>query len=390
MAKLRALVLLSTFIVVGIIGAMAIMYARGFRLSRNEGSFSLGPTGLLVINSDPNAAQVYVDGELQTATDSTISLSPGDYSIVVKKEGFLAWEKGITIEKEAVTQIDAFLLPAAPSLSALTFSGAVNPKVSRDNTKIAYIVPPNADNIEKAGLWVIESINLPLGFNRDPRQVTDGDLTEAEYEFSPDGREVLLTLRGGTFLIDLSEFTSQSARVNITSKINVIKEEWKKEQSKRLEARINSLPDEIEKIFARSAANVLFSPDENRILYTASGSATFPIGLVSKLPGSSTQTEERTTVSGKLYVYDIREDKNFPVASAGETIYWLPNSLNLVHPTMEGVKILDYDGTNENTVFSGSYTHPNAYATTSANRILILTNFASNGAFPNLYWLSLK
>ena len=143
--------LLSTFIIVGIFGVVAILYARGFRLQNNKDTIALGPTGLLVANSDPTGAQVFVEGELKTATDNSISLPPGTYNVTIKKEGFLGWEKDITIEKEAVTQVDAFLVSAAPSLTALTFSGAINPTASEDFSKIAYVVPTAADNIERAG-----------------------------------------------------------------------------------------------------------------------------------------------------------------------------------------------------------------------------------------------
>ena len=127
MPRLRVFVLLSTMTIVGIIGVIAILYARGFRLRTDEQKLTIGPTGLLVANSDPTGAQVFVDDELKTATDNSISLTPGAYVVSIKKDGFLAWNKTITIEKETVTQVDAFLVSAAPSLTALTFSGAVNP-----------------------------------------------------------------------------------------------------------------------------------------------------------------------------------------------------------------------------------------------------------------------
>lgn len=390
MAKIRVLILLSTFIVVGIFGTIAILYARGFRLNFSDENINIGPTGLLVANSDPEAAQVFVNGELKTATDNTLSLSPNEYKIEIKKEGFYTWEKTIKIEQETVTQIDAFLVPTAPSLTALTFSGVINPVVSRDNTRIAYTVPMNEDNSEKAGLWLIESINLPLGFNRDPRQITDGDLSEAKYEFSPDGRQLLLTLATRIYLLDTSTFTTTAQRQDVTPTVNLIKEEWQLESSKRLTASLSHLPKEIEKVFSENAKDITFSPDENRILYTASGSASLAEDLVPKLPGSSTQPEERSLQDKHAYVYDIREDKNFKISETNKNIYWLPNSLNLIQANEGGVDILDYDGTNRKSVFSGTYKFPHAYSTTSANRILILTNFSTGISPDNLYWVSLK
>lgn len=381
--------LLTTFFVVGIFGAVAILYARGYRLQPNQNKL-LGPTGLLVANSDPTGAQVFVDGELKTATNNSISLPPGTYKVAVKKEGFLGWEKEITIEKEAVTQVDAFLVSAAPSLTALTFSGAINPKASEDFTKIAFVVPAVADNLERGGLWVMETVNLPLGFNRDPRRITDGDLVDATYEFSPDAREILLTTSNNVYLLNISEFTPQANRVNIAAKADTIRTEWERVRQTRLSAKIAPLPDEIESVFAKSARDIVFSPDENRILYTAVAKDSIAEGLVPKLPGSSTQPQERQLTPGKKYVYDIREDRNFAVGSSEEIIYWVSNSLNLVIPEEGKITIMDYDGTNRKTVYSGSYVYPVAYPSTNVNRLLLLTNFGSSDSLTNLYWLSLK
>jgi hypothetical protein len=376
--------------VVGIVGTIAILYARGYRLQSSEENITLGPTGLLVVNSDPVAAQVYIDGELRTATDNSLSLSPGEYELTVKKEGYLAWDKTITIEREAVTQVDAFLVSNAPSLTALTFSGAINPIVSEDFSKIAYVVPSAEDNIERAGLWIMETVNLPLGFNRDPRRITDGSLTNAVYEFSPDAREVLLTNETGVYLLDISDFTPQAARINVANQVEIIREEWQQIRKTRMAAKIAPLPDEIEEIFAERVSELKFSPDENRILYTATDSAAIPDGLVRQLPGSSTQTQEREIVPGTKYVYDIREDRNFAVATDEELVYWLSNSLNLLIPEVNKVTVLDYDGTNRKTVFNGNYVYPTSYPSTNVSRLLLLTNFGATDSLTNLYWLSLK
>lgn len=392
MAKFRVLILLTTFIVITILGSIAALYARGYRLQLGEKDISLGPTGLLVAKSEPQAAQVYVDGVLKTATDNTISLAPDTYTVEIKKEGYQNWTKEITIEKEAVTQIDAYLLPSAPSLTALTFTGAQNPVISHDNSKIVYVVPPTEETLEneKEGLWILESVNLPLGFNRDPRQVTNGDVTEATFEFSPDGREMLMTIEERIYLLDLTKFTPLVERELVTFRVDSIREEWEEEENRRLTAKLSQLPDTLENVFTKSAKFIRFSPDENRILYTASGSASLDEGLIPKLPGSSTQPEERSLQHDHVYVYDIREDKNFKIAEDNAIAYWLPNSLNVVLPQEDGIYILDYDGTNAKKIFSSNYVFPHAYPTSSGNRLLILTNFASVDGENNLYWLGLK
>lgn len=396
MSKIRLLIFLSTIVIVGFFGYIASLYARGYRFDTK--SLNFVPNGLFVVNSNPNGAQVFVDGELKTATNATLSLGPGTYEVSLEKDGFLTWSKTLVVEKEVVTQIDVALFSAAPSLSALTFSGAFNPILSSSLTKIAYGVPfmeslTNGQarvSAGKEGLWVVETTNFPIGFNREARQITDGVLDGAAWEWSPNSQEILLTTAGGIFLLDTSEFTPQNELVNVTLQKEQILAEWQLERETRLDAQLTKLPEELENMLKEVATDILFSPDENKVLYTATASAVIPEGLTKPLPGSSTQKQERDIMPNKKYIYDIKEDRNFAVADASQATFWFPTSAHIIVPEEEKITIMDYDGTNRQTVYSGSYVSPFAYPYSNDSQLLILTNLGSNGAPPNLYTLSLK
>jgi len=396
MPRIRILSLLTTIAVLVIFGGVAILYARGYRLE-NEG-ITIAQKGLLVVNSDPTGAEIIVNGELRSATNNTLTLAPNTYDIRVQKEGFIPWEKRVQVKEEEVAVINAFLVANAPSLSAITFSGAFNPNINADRTRIAYGVPPDGpgftstttegQEIRKDGLWVIETGDRPLGLGRDPKQVTDGDLREATWEWSPNGRQILLTGQNGVFLLDASKFTPQKELVNIASSVERIREEWELEADNKLEGRLNTLPGELANTFKRYGEEVFFSPDETKILYRSNGSATIPEGIIASLPGSSTQGQSRNITFGNWYVFDIKEDKNFLVGQDGEIIYWLPNSLNLITPREDRVEILDLDGTNRRTVFTGGFIYPHVYPSNGNEKMLVLTNLGSSSE--NLYWLGLK
>src|SRR3989344_5127347 len=200
MPKIRLLVLLATFIIVGIFATLVSFYARGFRI--NTRTLKVSQNGLLVLKSVPDSAQIFINGELNSATNATISLLSGTYDVSIKKEGFMDWNKRVTIKKEEVTEATAHLFKITPSFSAITFSGASNPLPSPDMTKIAYFVYTDSNNSQNDGLWIIETVNLPLGFARDPRKVTDGNLTESEIIWSPNSREILLSTSYGSFILD--------------------------------------------------------------------------------------------------------------------------------------------------------------------------------------------
>lgn len=403
MTKIRVFLFLLTILVVGTIATFVGFYARGYRFDIQE--FRFAPNGILIVKSNPDGAQLFINGEFKTATNATVRLSPGTYDVAVRKEGYHAWEKRLVVEKEVVTEAEAQLFRVVPSLSAVTFSGVISPTPSRDQSKIAYVVPfDNANNGTKAGLWVMETADLPLGFSRDPRRVTDGDLTDATWEWSPDGREILLTTQVGVYLLDAGTFTPQNQRVNVASRKDQILETWEEDEKQRLTGKVRSLPEPLKDLLLRESSAVVFSPDENRILYTASGSANLAPELIKPVPGASTQKQVRDIKPGNTYVYNIKEDRNFLIDTQGETLditggssvdserklSWFPSSNHLVYAEKDRIIVMDMDGTNRQEVYSGSYVSPSAFATLTVDRLLVLTNLGANSSLPNLYSLSIK
>jgi dipeptidyl aminopeptidase/acylaminoacyl peptidase len=406
MIKIRSLVFLSTLALVVTIGTFVFYYARGYRFNTEE--FKFIPNGLLVTKSDPDGAQVFINGELKTATNANIFLPPGTYDVSIRKEGYIPWNKRLTVEKEIVTEANTDLFRAVPSLSAVTFSSSLNPVPSSDFTKIAYVVLPDTQNTntqnDKAGLWVLETVNLPLGFARDPRRVTDGDLSGASWEWSPDGREILLTTNLGAFLLDAGRFTPQNQRINIASTKEVIIQKWDEERKTKFTAQIRRFPDELVEVLERRSSSVLFSPDKEKILYTASSSATLNDNIIKSLPGASTQRQERYIKPNHTYVYDIKEDRNFLIDDNAESLVignelhdstnrrlaWFPTSRHLVLAEEGKVIIMDYDGTNRQEVYTGSYIAPHAFPAVSDERLLLLTNLGADSGSPNIYSLTLK
>jgi hypothetical protein len=51
----------------------------------------------LEVVSSPSGADIEIDGNFVGSTPSTIGASAGQHQVVVKKVGFLAWERKISI-----------------------------------------------------------------------------------------------------------------------------------------------------------------------------------------------------------------------------------------------------------------------------------------------------
>jgi PEGA domain len=398
--KIRVVFFLITLIVVGVLGFFVSYYARGYRFNLKTLRFQ--PNGIFVINSEPNGASVFIDGDLKTATNASISLSPGTYDVEVRKDGYFSWYKRLTIEKEIVTQATVSLFKNVPSLSPVTSTGAVNPLMSEDGSKIVYSVLPSKDvGSDKTGLWVLDTFSLPLGFGAGPKRITDGDMTNANYVFSPDSRQILLTISNSYFILDTGSFIAQNQRVNIASKKEATLAEWSAEKDSKDQNLIGNLPPELSDILSRKSSSFIFSPDNNIILYTASASGTLPEGLIKPLPGASTQRQERDIQNGHTYIYDIKEDRNFLITDQPVTINnidnpqegalrWMSSSRHLLYALGGEIVIMDYDGTNRQVIYSGSYLVPNAFPYSNTSKLLILTNLGASTASANLYTLTVK
>ena len=407
MTKLRILVLISTLLVISTFGTLAFIYAKGYRFDFKKNKIT--PNGLLVLKSDPDGAEIFINENLKGATNSNFSLEPSTYDVSIRKENYLTWNKRLKIEKEVVTQATAHLFKVAPSLTAITFANVQNPNLSPDYSKISYIVnPDNNQANNNFGLWIIEMINLPLGFSRQPRKITNANLTGANLIWSPNSRQIFVDKGNSSFILNIGDFIPEKQLTNISARKQKIFEEWQKEKTKQLDSKLAKLPSELQDILKRKASAIVFSPDEDMVLYTASGSAEIKPELIKPIPGASTQKEERNIKQGKTYIYDIKEDRNFLITEDEvnlngwidynkiqnnlnlKTISWFPTSRHIILAEEEKIIIMDYDGTNRQVVYSGNYLFPYVFPTISFDRLIILTNLGASSTPTNLYSLGIK
>lgn len=358
------LVLSATFVV--------IKFAKGYRIDLIKKAFV--PNGILSANSNPVGANVLINGKLKTATNNSVSLPPGEYSVEIKKPGFMAWTKRMQIEKELVTFADAFLFPEVPDLKPLTFSGALNPKISPDNTHIVYSIPLP---FPEAGLWVIDLTDSLLVFSKDPRLIAKSasylDLAKIQYTWSPDSQQVLVELADKTkYLLNPYQMNSLTLLSDISQSLSQTQEEWQKEAELNDLARYKKVPMEMRAILKKSADQISFSPDNTKILYQATASAEILENLIPSILSSSTQKQERQLKPGQIYVYDIKEDRNFLIPEA-KTPKWFPTSRHLLWINKDKkVVVCEYEGTNLQTVYSGSFIDPYVFVSPSSSKLVIL------------------
>lgn len=420
MKKTTIITALSALFLTGVSIAV-YMYASGLRIDK-EGSITA--TGMIAVKSVPTGANVYLNGELATATDGNIqSIKPGKYNLKVTKNGFVTWEKEVEVFEQLVTDITALLVSKTPRLEPLTNSGAKAPVISPSLTKIAYFTKDG----EKPGVWVYPlGGNLQVNLFKNSPAVVLEDTPKISYsngeslEWSPDEKEILVTLVDPKSIESSKQAPNQPAQQQIqnhnpklpttqpanpttqnlkrlyfiadidtktaeaTTSAELTKQSWNKEIAEKRELFLSKfqLDEAILKI-ANDRATV-WSPDEKKFLYqeTKDGTITFKVyNLEKPLP-----VGEKTSYD----VLTIKEGEPLP------KIYWYTDSFHLilVYGNVETEKkgtvyLVRIDGSNKTELYNNTLYSNVAYATPSGDKIVILAGFKSD-AQPDLYAIGLR
>ncbi|OGH07752.1 MAG: hypothetical protein A2171_02555 [Candidatus Levybacteria bacterium RBG_13_35_9] len=394
---LISLVLLSLLVLAT---TLIIFYGKGYRINFNGGTAIAG-TGLLVATSSPDGAQVFINDKLTTATDNTINLSPGDYEVKIFKDGYFPWQKKITIKKEVVSKADALLLPTAPKLESITNIGVSNPILDPTGTKIAYLVA--SQSALKNGIYVLDmSLRPILTLQSSSTQIAQDSnvvFSQSSLRWSPDSKQLLASFTN-PFPVDyllLAGGLNENPE-NVTTTLFSIDAGWKNLKDEKQKASMDSLRKPLKKVVLENFNILEWSDDETKILYTASRSANLPLVITPALIGTNSTPEERGIKKGSVYVYDIKEDRNYKILdtlpenedSSPLPIMWHPDSKHLVYVHEGKIDLMEYDAQNQTTIYAGPFVNGYVFPWPDATKLVILTNLGNPLITPNLYTISLK
>lgn len=356
----RFIITIITLLIIAIAAGIAIFIAKGYSFSTKEKR--IVGTGILTVASEPDAASIFIDGHLTSATNATISsLPPKSYSIKVIKEGFIPWEKSVTVLEGLVTELKITLFPAIPSIYPLTFSGISNPLLSPDGGKLTYIVSSPLN--KKNGIWVWTlSRNQPLAFVRssEPHQIalnTVIDFSKAILRFSPDSKQLLATVGNNNYLLESDRLNSDPR--DITPLISATVSEWDDDIKAKNGVRVLAIKDvKLRKIASDSAA-VFWSPDETKFM-----------------------------IPPKVYDLEDKKEYDLPFAKA---YFWLPDSRHIILVEEGTISLIEFDGANKAVIYAGTFTDSFVFPWPDSSRLVIISSSPTPTASePNLYGINLK
>ncbi|MDD5147531.1 MAG: PEGA domain-containing protein [Candidatus Daviesbacteria bacterium] len=375
----KFIISIATLIAIGVIAAIAIFLAKGYTFSPKEKR--IVGTGIITITSEPDAASVFIDGHLTTATNATVSsLSPKNYSVRIVKEGFISWEKQVSVKEGLVTAVKVTLFPAIPTIYPLTFNGVENPTLSPDGSKLAYIVPLSTSAgiaNKKAGVWVwTQTRNQPISFARssEPHQIvqsTSIDFSKAALRWSADSKQVLATAGDNNYLLESDRLNSDPR--DITPLLQATLKSWEEDTRLKNEVRVLAIKNTTFRQIASSAAIVRWSPDETKFMAGKTEADLKVYNLEDK----------QSLRSG-----DLRTEYSLPTARAH---IWLPNSMHVILIEEGIISIVDFDGTNKAVIYAGSFQDDFVFPWLDSSRLVIISSFPTPTASePNLFGVNLK
>lgn len=414
MTGTRRNILISLAIMAFLIGATIIVvyYGKGYRFGFDKGKLEFAGTGLFVATSNPDGAEVFVNGHLTTATDSTVNLAPGEYDIKISKEGYFSWQKKIKVQKEVVTKVNALLFPITPKLEGITAIGIDRPIIDPSQTRLAYTVASQA--ARKNGIYVVDMTSKPiLTLQSASNQIADDTIDNfslSRLSWSPDGKEILASISATpdsnsatTYLLSANGF-NQTPR-DVTTTLTQTQSTWLREKQEKENSRLATLKAELKQTIQQNFSILAWSYDDSKILYQASQSATIPIIINPRLIGTNSTEDARDIKKDSLYVYDIKEDRNYKINASLSPSYqisdvnrlsvhypinWFPDSSHLIYVHEKKIDIMDYDGINATTIYAGPFLDNYVFPWASGEKLVILTDLGNPQITPNLYTISLR
>lgn len=444
---LQRLVIFTVFVLVLI---AVIAYARGYRFNFREGTIS--STGIISVNSSPRPAKVYINGVLQGATDTNLTLPYGKYTVEVKKEGYSSWKKEVSLKGELVMSLNALLFSRNPSLTPLTNLG-ISKAVSVGNTDKIILLTTTGDT-EKDGIYLFEPSSQPLTIFPPLKLLmlqsllpVELDMNTAEFEFDPNYRQAIVTFQYAQTETDQDEdvppesisylvtLDNQNVELfDITNSRDTILARWETEKNKELLKIVETLPKKLQKTATESFYIVSLSPDEKKVMYVAKADDSLPIVLDPPLIGANQTPEVRNIKKGNLYIYDKKEDKNFHIPLAHEiviptptpsvaasvrtndtvtpsvsptpalaqvlnaqlvhniqqTVLWYPTSDYIAVKEDKQIVIMQYDGENKEVVYAGPFNPAYFGISPDWNLMVVINLNPQNNQYGDLYSVGIR
>jgi hypothetical protein len=269
----------------------------------------------------------------------------------------------------------------------------------------------------------------------------DVDFGNADIHFSPNSQQAIFDFATPTttysYLFNIGEETTEPFDISPTR--DSLLQAWNIEKNKEITKILETFPKAMRPLALSEFEIIDFSPDQTKVLYQARSNFTLPLAITPPVIGANQTPEARSLQAGKLYVYDKKEDKNYlipwnekdvestptkykvspgtvdvqhvfatptsvpnvfsltptppfvPLYSEKEfPIIWHSDSKHLSIQKNKQIVMIDYDGENERTIYSGPF-EKDFFFITNSGKLYVLSNLnPQNNQYDDLYEIGIQ
>jgi len=278
-----------------VLAPLVIAYTMGYRYNFSTGQIQ--KTGVLVINSYPDEAQVYLDGKLiADETPAVIKkINPNFYNVEVIKDGYLPWSKKLEVKSSETTFAESVVLFLDKEPQIMAEREITKSLFSPNRTNLVYVTEESS----WAEIWLysLKKNEFTLIERRDIK-----NFVNAEFYWSPGSSRIFINV------------TTPEETEQIIYHVN--------------KNEITNLTEQMEKTFSRFS----WSRTSDNIFYFTQGNNLYNYNL---------QTNRQTFLLGGVREYFIRGNSIYLISKTetsslvqqfntleqfeeGETLYELP------------------------------------------------------------------
>src|SRR5579872_2182228 len=103
--RLRYPLIAIFFLAFLVLAPFVVSFVTGIKY--DSGSHKFVRTGSIYVKTQPNKAQIFLNGKLYGNTPATLRfLAPGDYQVLIKKNGYFDWSKTLNVRAQYVTYVN--------------------------------------------------------------------------------------------------------------------------------------------------------------------------------------------------------------------------------------------------------------------------------------------
>jgi hypothetical protein len=139
-----------------LLGTTVLLYkAYGFGIDRNGRVIQ---NGLVFFSSQPEGADIYLNGQKRDTTNTRLSLPSGAYTVELKREGYRTWKRALTVEGGSLERFDYQLLFPTSLATSVTHQYTAAPGMTMQSNDRRWLLLQHtqADQFELFDLGVDE------------------------------------------------------------------------------------------------------------------------------------------------------------------------------------------------------------------------------------------